>query len=55
MRPPAFDQDLSFFQTVEYLSVQELVSQLAVKAIIVAVFPGRAWCDEESFDVPLAL
>jgi hypothetical protein len=53
MRPPAFDQDLCLLQTVEDFAVQKLVSELAIKAFIVTIFPRRTWRDEESLDLHL--
>jgi hypothetical protein len=44
---PALDQNLSFLERVEYLPVQELVPQLAVKALVVAVLPGTAGFDKQ--------
>ena len=36
---PSLDQDLGFSQIFEELDVQQLVAQLAVKALVVAVLP----------------
>jgi hypothetical protein len=47
---PPFDQDLCLKQGVEDLAVQELISELAVERLDVAVFPGRARLDEEGVD-----
>ena len=44
---PSFDQDLSLFERVEDLSVQELIPQLADEGLDVAVLPRTARCDEE--------
>lgn len=48
--PPLFDDDLGFSQRVEDLTVEQLVSELAVEAFIVAVLPRAAWFDEERAD-----
>lgn len=34
---PAFDQDCRFFQVVEDLTVEKLVSELAVESLVVAI------------------
>ena len=44
---PAFNQDLSFGQSVEYLPVQELVTQGAVEALALAVLLWAAWREVE--------
>ena len=48
--PPPFDQNLRLLQRVEDLSVQQLVSELAVEALDIAVLPRRAWLDEQRPD-----
>ena len=45
--PPLLDEDDSLGQCVEDLSVQELVSQFAVEALVVAVLPRTARRDVE--------
>ena len=45
--PPLLDKDDSLWQRVEDLSVQELVSQLSVKAFVVSVFPRTSRRDVE--------
>ena len=42
---PAFGQHAQFFHRVEDLTVEELVPQLGVEALAVAVLPGRARLD----------
>ncbi len=44
---PLLDEDDSLGQCVEDLSVQELVSELAVEALVVAVLPRTARLDVE--------
>lgn len=44
---PALDEYLRFEQRVEYFAIQELISELAVKALDVAVLPGRTRFDEQ--------
>ncbi len=44
---PPLQHDLGFAQRVEDLAVQQLVPQLAVEALVVAVLPGTARLDEE--------
>lgn len=39
MLPPAFDHNLCFLQCVEDFSVEQFVSQLAVEAFAISVFP----------------
>jgi len=45
--PPATDEHLCFQEGVEDFAVQQLVSQLAVEALHVAVLPWRSRLDEE--------
>jgi len=45
--PPLLNEDLCLLQAVEDLSVQALVPELAVKALVVAVLPGTAGLDEQ--------
>ncbi len=44
---PAFDQDLRLPKRVENLEVQELVSELSVERLHVAVLPGTSGLDEK--------
>src|SRR5208283_1939254 len=43
--PPGFDQDLGLGQAEEDLAVEQLIAQLAVEALAVAVLPGAAGLD----------
>ncbi len=45
MFPPLFDQDLSFAQAVEDLTVEQLVSDPAVEAFTISVLPRAARFD----------
>ncbi len=45
MLAPLLDQDLGFGKAVEHLAPKQLGTQLAVKALDVAVFPRAAWLD----------
>lgn len=45
------DQDRSFFQRVEDLRVQQLVSELAVETFAVTVLPSAARFDEQRADI----
>jgi hypothetical protein len=47
---PAFNEHLCLLQCVEDLAIEQLISELAVEAFIVAVLPGAAWLDVESLD-----
>ena len=47
MDPPAFRQDLRFFERVEQLAVQQLLPHLAIKGFDIAVLPGGPWLDIE--------
>ena len=49
--PPLLDEDLCLLQRIEDFHVQALVSELAVEAFAVAVFPWRARLDIERLDV----
>ena len=48
--PPLLDEDDGLGECVEDLPVQELVPQLAVEALVVAVLPGTAGLDVERLD-----
>ena len=39
----SFDHDLCFFQRVADLTIEQLITKLAVEALAVAIFPGAAW------------
>jgi hypothetical protein len=42
---PSFDHDLCFLETVEDIPVEELIAELTVKALNIAVLPGTARLD----------
>ena len=44
--PPALDEDLGLQQRIELLSREQLVAELGVEALAVAVRPGAAGLDE---------
>ena len=44
--PPCFDNDLGLGEAVEDLSVQQLVTQLRVEALAIAVLPRASRLDE---------
>ena len=48
--PPLLDEDDSLGQCVENFAVQEVVSQLSVEALVVAVLPRTARLDVERLD-----
>lgn len=50
--PPAFDQDLRLLERVEDLRVQQLVPQLAVERLDVAVLPRAAGLDKQRLHAP---
>ena len=43
--PPAFDDDLRFLQRVEDFAIKELVAELRVEALAIAVLPRAAGHD----------
>jgi hypothetical protein len=45
---PGFDDDLRLGEAVEDLTVEQLVAELRVEGLTVAVFPWRAGLDEGS-------
>src|ERR1700690_1508885 len=45
MLSPFLDDNLSLFQAVEDLSVEQLVAYFTVEGFAVAVLPGAAWFD----------
>ena len=49
---PVGDEHLGFEQRGEAFAVQELVSELAVKRLDVAVLPGAARLDEQRLELP---
>ena len=48
---PSFYQHLCLSQCVEYLSVEQLVPELAVVTLVVAILPRTARLDKQGFDV----
>jgi len=44
---PLLDQDRGFFQRIEDLRIQQLVPELAVERLAVAVLPRTAGLDEQ--------
>jgi hypothetical protein len=44
---PLFDQNLRLLQCVEDFSVQQLIAQLTVEALVVTVLPWRSRLDEQ--------
>ncbi len=53
--PPSFDQNFSLLERIEDFRVQELVPELAVEALVVAVLPGTAGLDIEGLQDPYRL
>ena len=54
VQSPTVDDPASLCQAEEQLAIQELITQLAVEALHVAVLPGAAWGNEQRLDVGLA-
>lgn len=50
MPSPLLDDDLCFLEGVKDLAVEQLISELAVKAFIVTVLPGAPWFDVKRLD-----
>ena len=48
---PLFDQDRGFFQGVEDLRVQKLISELAIETLAIAVLPRAAGLNEQRADI----
>ncbi len=48
--PPALYQDLSLLQGVEILTIEQLVPQLPIEALVVTVLPGTPGFNVERFD-----
>ena len=44
---PSFGHDLGLLRSVEYLSVEQLISQLSVEAFVVGVLPGTTQLNAE--------
>ena len=53
--PPSLDEDLGFTQRHEDLTAQQLVTQLAIKALDVPVLPGTSRLDVQSLHADLRL
>ena len=51
MPPPSFDEHFSLLQCVEDLSIQQLIPELAVEALVVAVLPRAPGFDEERLHI----
>src|SRR5690606_3592060 len=47
MQSPSLDEHLRFVERRELLRREDLVAQLRIEALAVAVLPGTAWLDEE--------
>ena len=47
--PPVLDNDLGLLQRKEQFPIQQLISELAVEALVVAVLPRAAGFDKERF------
>ncbi len=47
LQSPAFGQDLCFLKRVENLPIEQLITQLAIERLHVAIFPRAAQLDEE--------
>ena len=45
---PLFDQNACFIEAVEQLTIQELVTKLAIEALAVTILPGTAWFNVSS-------
>ena len=54
VKSPTVDDPASLCQAEEQLAIQELITQLAVEALHVAVLPGAALGNEQRLDVGLA-
>ncbi len=54
MAPPGFNEDLCLSERREDLNVQELVSELRVQALAVAILPRTARLDVERLDADAA-
>lgn len=48
--PPVLDNDLGLLQRKEQLPIQQLISELAVEALVVSVLPRTAGLDKERLD-----
>ena len=48
--PPLLDEHLGLLQGIEDLSIEQLVAELAVEALVVSVLPGAAGLDIEGLD-----
>lgn len=42
--PPAFDDDLSLAQRVEDFTIEQLIAQACVEALVVSILPWAARC-----------
>ena len=54
MASPTFDQHLGLIQRCEDLRIQQLVAQLRIEALIVAVFPRTSRFDKEGLHAEAA-
>ena len=50
MAPPPFDQHLCFVECRKDLSIEQLVAQLGIEALIISVLPWAARLDIERLD-----
>ena len=54
MVSPTFDESLGFAEIVEDFSRQQLVSELGVEALTVAILPGACWRDVKRCDADVS-
>ena len=55
MRPaPALDQNLGLVERGEDFAIQQLIAQLGVKALVIAILPRAAGFDKKRFDTNAA-
>jgi hypothetical protein len=49
MHSPLLDDDFRLLEAVKDLSVKELIWELSIETLIVAVLPRAAWLDKKGF------
>ena len=50
---PLLDDDFGLLEAVEDFSIEQLIPELSVEALVVTVFPGAAGFDEQSLAADL--
>ena len=48
--PPPLDDHLGLLKGIENLPVEHLISELSIEGLVIPIFPGAAWLNEQGLD-----